>query len=153
MDKDLTFFKKLIEGKGYKFTKQKQSVLKTLVESNIHLNAEEIYKKVKEFSISLATVYRSLKMFSQLDIIKEMNINGVNYYEMKIFSAKPLHIHFRCIRCNKIIDIDNKSLDYLRINRIVEKENNLTVYDANIMLIGLCSKCRELEKFEGKSSI
>lgn len=147
MDKDLIYFKKIIENKGYKFTIQKQWVLKTLIESSIHLNAEEIYKRVKNYSVGLATVYRSLKMFSELNIIKEISINGVNYYEMKIFSGKPLHIHFKCIKCNSIMDIDNKSLelDYLRLNNKVEKENNLIVSDANIMLIGLCTKCREDE--------
>ncbi len=147
MDNNLIYFKKIIESKGYKFTIQKQKVLKTLIESSIHLTAEEIYKNVKNYSIGLATVYRSLKMFSELNIIKEININGVNYYEMKIFSGKPLHIHFKCVKCNSIMDIDNKSLDieYLRLNNKVEKENNLIVSDANIMLIGLCTKCREDE--------
>ncbi|MDU5012214.1 MULTISPECIES: hypothetical protein [Clostridium] len=28
-------------------------------------------------------------MFKRLGIAKELNINGVNYYEMKIFSGKP----------------------------------------------------------------
>jgi Fe2+/Zn2+ uptake regulation proteins len=145
MEKDLIYFKKIIENKGYKFTRQKQCVLKTLIKSSIHLNAEEIYINVKNYSVGLATVYRSLKMFSELNIIKEISINGVNYYEMKIFSGKPLHIHFKCIKCNSIMDIDNKSLelDYLRLNNKIEKENNLIVSDANIMLIGLCSKCRE----------
>ncbi len=48
MDKDLMHFKKIIENNGYKFTKQKQYVLKILIKSDIHLNAEEIYKIVKE---------------------------------------------------------------------------------------------------------
>ncbi|KZL91425.1 ferric uptake regulation protein [Clostridium magnum DSM 2767] len=147
MDRDLIYFKKIIESKGYKFTIQKQWVLKAIIESSIHLNAEEIYKKVKNYSVGLATVYRSLKMFNELNIIKEISINSVNYYEMKIFSGKPLHIHFKCIKCNSIIDIDNNSLalDYLRLNNKIEKENNLIVSDANIMLIGLCTKCREDE--------
>lgn len=147
MDRDLIYFRKIIESKEYKFTIQKQWVLKAIIESSIHLNAEEIYKKVKNYSVGLATVYRSLKMFNELNIIKEITINGVNYYEMKIFSGKPLHIHFKCIKCNSIIDIDNNSLalDYLRLNNKIEKENNLIVSDANIMLIGLCTKCREDE--------
>ncbi|AKN31567.1 Fur family transcriptional regulator [Clostridium carboxidivorans P7] len=66
---------------------------------------------------------------------------------MKIFSAKPCILHFKCIKCNSIIDIDNKSLelDYLKLNSKIEKENNLIVSDADIMLIGLCNKCREDE--------
>jgi Fe2+ or Zn2+ uptake regulation protein len=52
-------------------------------------------------------------------------------------------MHFKCSKCNSIIDVDTKGLDYLKLNNKVEKENNFTVSDINIMLIGLCSKCGE----------
>ncbi|WP_199533610.1 Fur family transcriptional regulator [Romboutsia maritimum] len=145
MDKDLMDLKKIIEDNGYKFTKQKKSILETLIKSDIHLSAEEIYVIVKINSVGLATVYRTLKILKELNIIKEININGTNYYEMKIFSKKPLHIHFKCIECNSIIDIDDKSLilDYLKLNYKTEKEKDIIVFDADIMLIGLCNKCRE----------
>lgn len=145
MDKDLIRFKNIIENNGYKFTKQKKSILKTLIKSENHLSAEDIHQIVKVDSVGIATVYRTLKKFKELNIIKEISIDGKNYYEMKIFSGKPLHIHFKCSECNSIIDIDSKSLilDYLKLNNNAEKENNFTVFDADIMLIGLCSECRE----------
>jgi Fe2+ or Zn2+ uptake regulation protein len=147
MEKDLIYLKKIIKDNGYMFTRQKEYILKTLIKSTIHLSAEEIYNNVKKYSVGISTVYRSLKVFSKLNIIKEISVNGTSYYEMKIFSGKPLHIHFKCVKCDSIIDIDNKSLeiDYLKLNNKIQKENNLIVYDANIMLIGLCNKCREDE--------
>lgn len=145
MDKDLMYFKRIIENSGYKFTKQKQKVLKILIKSDIHLSVEEIYNFVKVESVGLATVYRSIKVFKELNIVKEINVKNINYYEMKIFSGKPLHIHFKCNECNSIIDIDSRSLnlDYLRLNNNMEKENYLIVFDTDIMLSGLCNKCRE----------
>lgn len=146
MDKDLIYFKKIVESNGHKFTKQKEYVLKILIQSNIHLSAEEIYRKIiKERSFGLATVYRALKVFKELNIIKEISVDGTNYYEMKIFSGKPLHIHFKCKECNSIIDIDSKylNMDYLRLNSKIEEDNNLVVFDSDIMLIGLCTKCME----------
>lgn len=58
-------------------------------------------------------MYRSLKLFNELGIIKE-------------------------------ISIDNKSLnlEYIKLNKKVEEDNNLEVNDIDIMLIGLCSKCK-----------
>lgn len=145
MDKDLIYFKKIIESKGYKFTKQKQCILELLIKSNIHLNAEEIYKNLKANAVSLTTVYRSLKIFSEANIVKDINVNGTCYYEMKIFSGKPLHIHFKCYKCNNIIDINSQrfNLEYLKLNNKIEEENNLEIYDSNIMFIGLCGRCRE----------
>ena len=73
---------------------------------------------------------------------------------MKIFSGKPLHIHFKCSKCDSIIDIDNKdlNLEYIKLNKKVEKENNLDVFDVNIMLIGTCSKCKCEIKLNGTCS-
>ena len=145
MDKDLSLYKKLFEKNGYKFTTQKRIVLLEIINANAHLSVNEIYDKIRNRNIGLATIYRSLKLFNELDIIKQINIDNVSYYEMKIFSGKPLHIHFKCSKCDSIIDIDNKdlNLEYIKLNKKVEKENNLDVYDVNIMLIGVCSKCKE----------
>ena len=57
---------------------------------------------------------------------------------------------FKCYKCNNIIDIDSQSLnfDYLKLNKKIEIENNLEIYDSNIIFIGLCSKCREELKWE-----
>ncbi|MBO3440771.1 transcriptional repressor [Clostridium botulinum] len=155
MSTQLDYFKNLIEEKGYKFTFQKKIILKTLMESSIHLNVEEIYNKIKKNNIGIATVYRNLKVFKKLGIVKELNINAVNYYEMKLFSRKPLHTHFKCLKCNSIIDIDNNKLDleYLKLNRSIEHSEDLEIRDANILFLGLCSRCKEEEKYQDQQSL
>ncbi|MBU3182317.1 Fur family transcriptional regulator [Clostridium psychrophilum] len=145
MNNDLIPFRKLIEKKGYKFTIQKEIILRTILDNKPHINAKEIFKKIKRKHIGIATIYRSLKVFNELGIVKEINISRINYYEMKIFSGNPLHIHFNCYRSNNIVDIDSQNLnfDYLKLNKKIETKNNLKIYDSNITFIGLCSKCRE----------
>lgn len=144
MNRDISLYEKLIKKEGYKFTSQKRIILLEMINANIHLSVNQIYEKVKNKNIGLATVYRSLKLFDNLNIIKKIDINNTSYYEMKIFSGKPLHVHFKCSNCNSIIDIDNIDLiiEYIKLNKKVEKANNLEVNDVNIMLSGLCSKCR-----------
>lgn len=145
MKDKLIHFKKILEKSGYKLTLGRRIVLITILDSKTHLNVKEIYEKTKEKHIGFATVYRTLKIFNELGIVKEININGISYYELKIFSGKPLHIHFKCSKCNNIIDIysQNLNFDYIKLNKKVEEENNLEIYDSNIMFIGICSKCRD----------
>jgi len=145
MDRELEILKKTIEGKGVKFTKQKQLVLKVLIDSEIHLSAEEIHSRLKGQSVSMATVYRSLKAFNDAGIVKEIYAGGTGYYELKMFSGNPFHIHFQCNKCGKIIDIDSRKIDfeYLKLNSRIEKDNNLEIYDSNIMFKGLCSDCKK----------
>ncbi|AOR24153.1 Fur family transcriptional regulator [Clostridium taeniosporum] len=145
MDKNISFYKSLIKKHGYKFTLQKRIILKEIINSSTHLSVKEIYDRVKNKRIGITTIYRSLKVFNELGIVKEINVDGTNYYEIKIFSGDPLHIHFKCSKCNSIIDIEDKdlNLDYIKLNRKIEEKNNLEIDDLNIMLIGICSKCKE----------
>lgn len=144
MEKNLKSIKRIVERNGYEFTVQKKVISGIILDSNIHMNAKNIYEKVRHENIGVSTVYRTLKLYTELGIIKEININGISYYEMKIFSGNPLHIHFKCYRCDSIIDIDSKklNLEYLKLNNMVEKENDIEIYDFNIIFSGLCSKCR-----------
>ena len=113
MDKDLSLYKKLFEKNGYKFTTQKRIVLLEIINANTHLTVNEIYDKIRNRNIGLATIYRSLKLFNELDIIKQINIDNVSYYEMKIFSGKPLHIHFKCSKCGHKIQTTNDDSGFL----------------------------------------
>ena len=144
MQKNLLWYREILSRNNIKNTKQKEKILLELMQSSNHLMAEEIYQRVKNDKIGLATVYRSLKLFERLGIVKEIPMDGVKYYELKIYSKKPLHIHFKCSNCNVIIDIDDAdiNLDYIKLNQKVEMKRELEVNDVNITLLGLCKKCR-----------
>ena len=150
MDNDFSYYEKLFNKNGYKFTIQKQIILLEIINSKTHLSVKEILERVKKNNVALATIYRSLKLFNELNITKEIIIDNINYYEMKIFNSKPFNIHFKCSRCNKVIDLDNKNLnlEYIKLNKKVEEENNLEVNAVDIMLIGLCSTCKMYKKYE-----
>lgn len=158
MNQEVLPYKNIVQKNGYKFTHQKQILLETILTSDMHLNVQEIYKKVKDKNIGIATIYRNLKVFEDLGIVKAINVNGTSFYEIKIFSKKPLHIHFKCLKCNSIIDINDINdatlyLEYLKLNRRVEENTNLEIYDANIMLIGLCNECREEKTCQGQQNL
>ncbi len=145
LQKNLLWYQEILSRNNIKNTKQKEKILLELMQSSSHLMAEEIYQRVKNDKIGLATVYRSLKLFERLGIVKEIPMDGVKYYELKIYSKKPLHIHFKCSNCNVIIDIDDAdiNLDYIKLNQKVEMKRELEVNDVNITLLGLCKKCKE----------
>jgi len=149
---EFSLIRNLIEEKGFKFTKQRRLILKQFLNAERHLSVEEIYQRLKNFNIGLATVYRNVRIFSSIGIVKEISVDGVSYYELKIYSKKPLHLHFQCVKCNDIIDIDEKeiALEYLKLNKTIEDINDLEIYDANIMLIGLCKRCREVNECQDR---
>jgi Fe2+ or Zn2+ uptake regulation protein len=142
---EFPLIKKLLERKGYKFTVQRRIILEELLKAGRHINIEEIHEKIKKRNIGLATIYRTLEVFADLGIAKEINVDGISYYEQKLFSKKPLHIHFKCDKCDSIIDIDDKEaiFEYIKLNNMIEEHNKIQIHDMDIMLLGICQKCLE----------
>jgi len=144
MEELIEKYKKIIEDAGQKFTTQKKIILDIIIEGNRHMSANEIYNLVKEKNIGLATVYRALNSFTELGILKEIKIDNTSYYELKIYSGKAMHVHFKCSKCKNIFDIDDKNLilEYIKLNNLVENKFGVEIKDADIMLIGVCTRCR-----------
>ena len=144
---ELQKIKSIIERENLKFTIQKQLILEALLSSKEHMTINELHEKLKVNNIGIATLYRNLDSFKNLGIITEINVEGKAYYEMKIFGRKPIHIHFKCTNCGKIMDIEDNKLyhEYLKLNRLIE-EWDLWIYDSVITFKGICSDCKKLKE-------
>lgn len=155
MNYNLDYLKKVISKSGHKVTTQKLLILEVLINNSHHLSAKDIYDKLKQKNIGLATIYRSLNLFIALNIIKKVEIDNITYYEMKIFSKNPFHIHFKCSKCGSIIDINNKdiNIDYIGIIRKIELEENFEIEDSDIMFKGICDKCKEDIKWQDQQNL
>ena len=67
-----------IKDQKYKMTSQRQVVLRAFVESTArHLSAEDVFELVKQTApdIGLATVYRTLDLFTQMDLLKKLDFD------------------------------------------------------------------------------
>lgn len=148
MQKEIAVYKEIFAKNRIKYSKQKELILLELIRADRHLTVDEIYQRLKDEKIGIATIYRNLRVFADLRIVKEVHIEDINYYELKLFSGKPLHIHFKCANCNEMIDLDDIDvvLDFIKINQKVEQKKDLLVYDADITLLGLCSECKTEHK-------
>lgn len=148
---ELEKIKGIIERNNYKITIQKELIIETLLSSDKHMTIKEIHEKLRDKNIGMATLYRNLDSFRELGIVREINLEGQTYYEMKIFGKKPIHIHFKCNICGKIIDIEDSKLyhEYLKLNRLIE-EKNLLILDSMFTFKGLCSDCQsdKIEKVD-----
>ena len=144
---ELQKIKSIIERENLKFTIQKQLILEALLSSKEHMTITELHDKLKVNNIGIATLYRNLDSFKNLGIITEINVEGKAYYEMKIFGRKPIHIHFKCTNCGKIMDIEDNKLyhEYLKLNRLIE-ERDLLIYDSVFTFKGICSDCKKLKE-------
>ena len=140
-------FKKILKEKGLKITKQRMVVLKALAScEDKHLTAEEIYEIVKaDFpEIGLATVYRTIQLFVELDLVESIQLgDGYVRYEIGKFQGEETHHHHHliCLECGKIISFRDDLLDELEA-RIMESAS-FQVINHEVKLYGYCKECLE----------
>lgn len=134
----------LVSRHGYKNTTQRREILFIFLKNKEkHFSVDEIYENLKFEGIGLATIYRNINVFVKLKILKEFKVDNTSYYELKMYAKKPLHIHFQCSNCNVIKDIVDEDivLEYLKLNKLIEKKHGSQIRDIDIMLHGLCKDC------------
>ena len=92
-------------------TKQRMILAKLLFEKGRrHVSAEDLYDEVKDDNrkISLATIYNTLKQFSQIGMIREI---VVDQNKSLYCTNNESHYHLYIEDEGKIIDIPTKNID------------------------------------------
>ena len=98
-----------------------------------------IYNKVKEKypTMSFATVYKSVEIFSKLHIIQVLNTGEDSFrYDANVME----HPHIRCMKCGKVCDVPH--LDAKAIESLVAAETGFTVQGHQFYFYGLCPDCQ-----------
>ena len=144
VDKASNFKEKLRE-KGYKMTSQRQAVLDVIIEhEGEHLSPEEIYTLVKENNpdIGLATVYRTLILLNDMELIYKLDLDGdCSRYELNRHKEDHRHHHLICVKCGSVEGVEEDLLGSLE-EQILRK-NGFIVKDHRVKFYGYCRRCRE----------
>ena len=106
---------KLCQKKGVKLTKSRRIIAKIISESQDHLDALEILRRVNKVdeNIGIATIYRALKFLEEFEIISRHEFGGTNrsYYEVEEGNH---HDHLIDISTGKIHEFFDESLEKLK---------------------------------------
>lgn len=133
-----------LKSKEYKLTPQRQQILEVLLENkDKHLSAEDVYTLVKKKApdVGLATVYRTLELFLEFDVVHSVNFgDGRKRYEYGVNSEGHHHHHAICLNCGKITEINEDLLEELE--RQVAKDYDFTVTDHELKIYGYCRECK-----------
>lgn len=144
MDDKLHKLEIICEKHQVKLTSRRRAILELFLQHQDHLRAEDIHTLLKKTGIGFATVYRTLEIFQRIRIIQEVIIDQVKYYELRLFSEKCLHVHFKCEACQEVFDCGDLQLglNIIGLRDYTEKNYGVEVHDLSIVMIGQCEKCR-----------
>jgi Fur family peroxide stress response transcriptional regulator len=136
----MKYFLEKCRENGLKITPQRRATFEELIRAREHPSADLVYRKLKKAfpNISLDTVNRTLLTFSRIGIVGVVE----GYGQPKRFDPNiESHHHFRCVRCNTIIDFYDESYDRMKVPKDIL--DNFTVFNKKVVLEGLCDKCAE----------
>ena len=114
-----TIEKKCI-AKGVKLTEQRKIVARVMSEANDHPNVDELYNRVSKIDskISIATVYRTVKLFEESGILAKHEFKGgkARYEELN----ESHHDHLIDVKSGEIIEFVDQEIENLQ-KKVAEK--------------------------------
>jgi Fur family transcriptional regulator, ferric uptake regulator len=129
---------------GRPVTNQRSLLLELIRQADGHLDADELHRRAreKEPRISLATVYRNLKLFKELGLIAESNLGETHsHYEIK---GTGEHHHLVCLGCGRVIEFDSPLI--AKVVAKTKREKGFDITSVQMKLEGYCPKCKEKKK-------
>ena len=125
-------------------TPQRRLLLSVMKEAGTHLDARELYRRASErnTNISLATVYRNVRLFKEQGLIEEKHLGQMRcYYEIRRGAE---HQHLVCRACGQVIEFESPLVRELVAE--VQRKNEFCVTRVELCLEGYCNKCNEIGK-------
>jgi len=106
--------------KGVKLTDQRKIIAKVMSDANDHPNVDELYNRVSKIDskISIATVYRTVKLFEESGILAKHEFKGgkARYEELN----ESHHDHLIDIKSGEIIEFVDQEIENLQ-KKVAEK--------------------------------
>lgn len=132
----------MFKEKNLKLTPQRYAIYKYLKSTKVHPSAEMIYTelKINYPTMSLATVYKTLKTLIEIDLVQELNVGEENF---RFDANTSMHPHIMCLKCGKVDDIEVVDFSYL--NKEAEKYCNYHIQDHQLYFYGTCPECKKKE--------
>ena len=126
---------------GYKLTPQRRAVIWAITSSQDHLTPAVIYEKVHQDhpDIGLVTVYRTLEILTELQLICELHAGG-NCRSYTV-SAPGHHHHLICSNCGTVVDFTGFGLS--EVEQDLSRKTGFRIDDHLLEFVGLCRNCQK----------
>lgn len=123
---------------GLAATHQRQVIYEAVVAAPGHYSPEQICAEVRRRipSISLATVYKNLRLFVEHGLLREVSPHAST---LRVDGNLEPHHHLVCTRCKAVQDIEGGFINFKQLSRQLPRGFDLT--QPLIEVFGLCRDC------------
>ena len=124
-------------------TIQRSLVFEAVNKLQCHATADEIYEAIvtEHPNVSRATVYRNLKLLSEIGYIRKIEIpGGADRFDHRCHD----HCHVKCEKCGRVFDVD---MEYITgLEKSIKDDRGFTFTGYDILFRGVCPDCQESPK-------
>ena len=126
---------------GLKHTGQRDTILRTFLETRDHLSTDELHRLVrkKDARIGFTTVYRTLKLLAECGLASAVAFqDGIARYEPK-FNRRSHH-HMVCTECGSSVEFFSPEIE--RQEEEIGRRYRFTTSRHTFQIYGTCEECR-----------
>ena len=124
--------------KGVKLTDQRKIIAKVMSEATDHPDVDELYRRVSKIDtkISIATVYRTVKLFEESGIVAKHDFKGgkARYEEL----SESHHDHLIDVKTGEIIEFVDDEIE--KLQKKVAEKYGYELVDHKLELYGVKKK-------------
>lgn len=126
---------KLCVEKGLRMTEQRRVIARILSQADDHPDAEELHRRASEVDsrISLATVYRTVRLFEEAGIIERHDFrDGRSRYEE---ASDDHHDHLIDLKTGDVVEFMDEEIE--RLQEAIAKRLGYKLIDHRLELYGV----------------
>lgn len=136
-------FDDILKRNGYKITLPRKEVFKVLQKAESPVRVTDIVRRCE--SVDKASVYRTIELFTKLDIVRTVPSQWHILYELAD-SFVPHHHHLVCTNCHATKTIHPEALERLVTN--ISRRHGFTPAHHHFEITGLCQECSNYQSSE-----
>lgn len=136
--------------KNLRITSQRQAIVDTVFSTDQHFTAEQLleWSRLKDKSVSRATVYRTLPLLTESGLVHEMDFGKDYKFYDPNYADHPNHNHLICQDCEKIVEFESDKIE--EIESQISHKLGFSMKSQRLQISASCDELKRLGACKNK---